>query len=67
MKKNLFIILIAISQICLSAAEVSTNFWDNFSERARTLHGFAVEVNTYCQKEEVKNLGLEVTSLFQAR
>ena len=58
MKKNLFIILFALSQTCLSAAEVGTNFWNSFSERVSTLHGFAVEVNIYCQKEEVKSLGL---------
>ncbi|MEJ0088634.1 MAG: hypothetical protein WDM80_02625 [Limisphaerales bacterium] len=58
MKITLIIIWITLSQFCLSAAEVSTNFWDNFSDRVKTLHGFVVEVDVYCQKDEVKSLGL---------
>ncbi len=58
MKTILFITWITLSQLCLSASEINTNFWDNFSDRVKTLHGFVVEVDTYCQKDEVKNLGL---------
>ena len=58
MKITLLVVCIMLSQLCVSARESSTNFWENCSDGAKTLHGFAVEVDLYCQKDEVKNLGL---------
>ena len=47
-----------LSAQCLLAADISTNFWDTYSERVSSLHGYVVEVNEYCIKKEVKDLDL---------
>ena len=56
MKITIAFLFIAFSVIRLSAAEISTNFWDKCSERAVSLHRYIGEVSDYCSKEEVKEL-----------
>lgn len=58
MRIILFICSTLLSFHIASAEQVSTNFWDKYSERVISLHQFIGEVNDFCLKEEAKELKL---------
>ena len=58
MKIALCLAAILLSEWCLSAGDINTNFWDKCAARVKSLHGYVVGVNEYCLKDEVKHLGL---------